>query len=112
MFIVTIAISTYYNAIICWTIIYLIKSFTKCLPWSCCHNSWNTPFCLERGTTDTLTTVHNGTEFQQSSTMYTGIVSDCNNATDKNNVTKIAAFGQSSTNVTGHWRTPAEEYWK
>ena len=111
MFIITTAVSTYYNAIICWTIFYLIKSFTKSLPWSSCHNSWNTPFCLERGTTDTLT-IYNGSEFQQSSTMCTSNFSDWNNATDMNNVTKMTAFDQISTNVTGRWGTPAEEFWK
>ena len=40
-------VSIYYNIIITWVLYYLIKSFTKNLPWAKCGNDWNTLNCLE-----------------------------------------------------------------
>ncbi|CAH1405412.1 unnamed protein product [Nezara viridula] len=35
----------YYNTIIGWAVYYLVASFRSELPWTSCHNSWNTPNC-------------------------------------------------------------------
>ncbi|XP_019874139.2 sodium-dependent serotonin transporter [Aethina tumida] len=49
---IDIYMGMYYNTIIGWALYYLIASFQAELPWTKCHNSWNTPFC--RPVTDAL----------------------------------------------------------
>lgn len=35
----------YYNVIIAWSLRFFFASFTSNLPWTSCHNEWNTPSC-------------------------------------------------------------------
>lgn len=45
--IVNLICTMYYNVIIAYPILFIVKSFTKTLPWMHCNNPWNTPHCLE-----------------------------------------------------------------
>lgn len=45
--IVNIICTVYYNVIIAYPTVFIIKSMTKTLPWMHCNNVWNTPYCLE-----------------------------------------------------------------
>ncbi len=36
---------TYYNVIMSWSMVYLSSSFSDPLPWTDCHNDWNTNAC-------------------------------------------------------------------
>jgi solute carrier family 6 serotonin transporter-like protein 4 len=49
---IDIYMGMYYNTIIGWALYYLIASFQSELPWTSCHNSWNTIDC--RPVTDIL----------------------------------------------------------
>ncbi|XP_036593338.1 sodium- and chloride-dependent taurine transporter [Trichosurus vulpecula] len=40
-------LNVYYIVILAWAVYYLFDSFQKELPWSLCHQKWNTPYCLE-----------------------------------------------------------------
>ncbi|XP_044268893.1 sodium-dependent serotonin transporter-like [Tribolium madens] len=42
---IDIYMGMYYNTIIGWALYYLIASFQSELPWTSCHNSWNTRDC-------------------------------------------------------------------
>lgn len=46
-FLVSFYINISYSVIIMYTIYYFFASFTSKLPWSGCHNSWNTAFCSD-----------------------------------------------------------------
>lgn len=45
--IVNLICSLYYNVIIAYPVLFIIKSFAKALPWMHCNNEWNTPHCVE-----------------------------------------------------------------
>lgn len=44
---VNIICVAYYNVIIAYPIVFILKSFAQKLPWMDCDNEWNTPYCLE-----------------------------------------------------------------
>ncbi|KAJ8391430.1 hypothetical protein AAFF_G00089040 [Aldrovandia affinis] len=50
--IIALYISFYYNTIMAWALYYLLYSFYPPLPWTSCHNSWNTPSCTLYMSTD------------------------------------------------------------
>ncbi|XP_040194503.1 sodium-dependent serotonin transporter [Rana temporaria] len=43
--IIALYIASYYNTIMAWALYYLIFSFRSELPWTSCHNVWNTENC-------------------------------------------------------------------
>lgn len=45
MLIINLYVLSYYNTIIAWSVHYGLASFRTILPWTFCHNSWNTPSC-------------------------------------------------------------------
>lgn len=45
--IVNLICTVYYNIIIAYPVVFIVKSFAKTLPWMHCNNAWNTPYCLE-----------------------------------------------------------------
>ncbi len=47
-------VAFYYNVIIAWAVFYLFSSFTKELPWTGCNHPWNTPYCYDSQTNQTL----------------------------------------------------------
>lgn len=47
--IVNLICTMYYNVIIAYPVLFIIKSFAKTLPWMHCNNEWNTPHCVEVG---------------------------------------------------------------
>uniref|UniRef100_A0A8C3MB20 Transporter n=3 Tax=Passeriformes TaxID=9126 RepID=A0A8C3MB20_GEOPR len=44
---IALYVGFYYNVIIAWSLYYLFSSFTFELPWTNCHNSWNSPNCTD-----------------------------------------------------------------
>ncbi len=38
---------TYYNVILSWALVYLASSVSDPLPWTGCHNDWNTRHCWD-----------------------------------------------------------------
>lgn len=47
MIIVNLITLSYYNIIIAYPVIFMLKSFSTVLPWQDCSNSWNTDYCLQ-----------------------------------------------------------------
>lgn len=45
--VVNIICTIYYNVIIAYPLVFIVKSIAKELPWLHCNNEWNTQFCLE-----------------------------------------------------------------
>ncbi|XP_045130113.1 sodium- and chloride-dependent glycine transporter 1-like [Portunus trituberculatus] len=45
MIIVSALVTIYYNVILAWALFYIFASFTSELPWTGCHNDFNTPEC-------------------------------------------------------------------
>lgn len=45
--IVNVICTIYYNTIIAYPIVFIVKSMASTLPWMHCGNEWNTPYCLE-----------------------------------------------------------------
>ena len=45
MVVIGAVISTYYNVIIAFTVFYFFASFNSKLPWTECHESWQSPGC-------------------------------------------------------------------
>ncbi|XP_071994445.1 sodium-dependent serotonin transporter [Engystomops pustulosus] len=43
--IIALYVASYYNTIMAWALYYLIFSFRSELPWTSCHNEWNTENC-------------------------------------------------------------------
>lgn len=39
--------NVYYEVILAWSLLYLLDSFGRDLPWKYCSNKWNTPCCNE-----------------------------------------------------------------
>lgn len=45
--IVNLICTIYYNVIIAYPVVFIVKSVASTLPWLHCNNTWNTPYCLE-----------------------------------------------------------------
>uniref|UniRef100_A0A8C9G1A2 Transporter n=1 Tax=Pavo cristatus TaxID=9049 RepID=A0A8C9G1A2_PAVCR len=43
--VIDLYVASYYNTIMAWVFYYLVSSFTTELPWTSCHNAWNTGNC-------------------------------------------------------------------
>uniref|UniRef100_A0A674ND66 Transporter n=1 Tax=Takifugu rubripes TaxID=31033 RepID=A0A674ND66_TAKRU len=43
---IALYVGVYYIIILSWAFLYLFSSFSSELPWTNCHNSWNTPQCI------------------------------------------------------------------
>ncbi|XP_007500337.1 sodium- and chloride-dependent taurine transporter isoform X2 [Monodelphis domestica] len=52
-------LNIYYIVILAWATYYLFHSFQSELPWSLCHESWNTPNCLEDNLRNNKTVMSN-----------------------------------------------------
>ncbi|KAL1140832.1 hypothetical protein AAG570_000760 [Ranatra chinensis] len=59
----------YYNTIIGWAVYYLVASLRTQLPWTSCHNPWNTPNCTPIFSPPTNNSVSPATEFFQRSVL-------------------------------------------
>ena len=55
LFILSVMIYWYYNTVMAWTLYFLVSSFQSELPWSLCGQWWNTPSCVGRFNTETMT---------------------------------------------------------
>uniref|UniRef100_H2YMK5 Transporter n=1 Tax=Ciona savignyi TaxID=51511 RepID=H2YMK5_CIOSA len=42
-------LNTYYMAVLAWSLRYIVASFEATLPWTSCHNDWNTQRCFVYG---------------------------------------------------------------
>lgn len=62
----------YYNTIIAYPIMFIVKSMATTLPWMHCNNAWNTPYCLEitHNINDTQANERNLTEFTMNRSLY------------------------------------------
>lgn len=47
--IVNLICTIYYNVIIAYPLVFIVKSLAKELPWMHCNHEWNTEYCLELG---------------------------------------------------------------
>ena len=63
MVVLTGFVSLYYNVIIAWSLYYFGMSFFPTLPWTTCHNDWNTPACAVRETQLNMNTTHRNTSY-------------------------------------------------
>ncbi|XP_071944037.1 sodium-dependent noradrenaline transporter-like [Antedon mediterranea] len=52
--IIAFLVALYYNVLIAWSVYYLFSSFTLNLPWLTCGHEWNTEFCYETDSNDTI----------------------------------------------------------
>lgn len=62
----------YYNTIIAYPIVFIVKSMASTLPWMHCGNEWNTPYCLEitHSVNGTVSAAQNLSELALSRSLY------------------------------------------
>ncbi|CAB3981103.1 sodium- and chloride-dependent GABA transporter 1-like [Paramuricea clavata] len=65
MMMISFLVSTYYNVIICWSVVYLFSSFASDVPWKDCDSEWASDKCStvdeRRNMNDLLKNCTNGT---------------------------------------------------
>ncbi|UJR10462.1 hypothetical protein I4U23_014666 [Adineta vaga] len=59
MLIINLYVLSYYNTIIAWSVHYCLASFRAILPWTFCHNEWNTHLCYSLHDKRSLNVTHN-----------------------------------------------------
>ena len=103
--------TSYYNIILTWNIYYLVKSFTKSVPWGSCGHYWNTELCLDSGiSADNSTFVADSGIMPNNSSFVAGS-NDFDYMTS--NTTLIADQNLTSpSNETVDWNSPANEFWR
>ncbi|CAG5115775.1 unnamed protein product [Candidula unifasciata] len=83
-----------YNIILAWAFYYIFASFTSVLPWSHCHNEWNTENCT---TFDKQLGVQNLTTFNNTSLMMDSQVAVAKRTvTNISDTTTLSSLGSTS----------------
>ncbi|CAF1617371.1 unnamed protein product, partial [Adineta ricciae] len=59
MLIINLYVQSYYNTIIAWSVHYCLASFRFIVPWTFCHNEWNTDLCYSLHDKRLLNRTHN-----------------------------------------------------
>ncbi|XP_069130315.1 sodium- and chloride-dependent glycine transporter 1-like [Argopecten irradians] len=108
MVIVSGIVCVYYNIIITWTLYYLYHSLRLVLPWSLCHNWWNTEHCYLRTNTNNTVSNING-----SSTYNLTMVTELLNSSSTYNLTNVETVTASRGNTSSVLKkTASEEFWQ
>ncbi|XP_078485479.1 sodium- and chloride-dependent GABA transporter 2-like [Ciona intestinalis] len=81
-------LNTYYMAVLAWSLRYVVASFESPLPWTSCHNAWNTDRCFVYG-----------------SNISTSENSDLNMTSIQWNMTSLPPVVDTSSNETGFFNT-------